>query len=156
MNTPVVKLTIGRLLWFGLTRELCRRGRHIRESGAFLLGKNGSRHVTRFVCYDDLDPQCLNKGYIHFDGAGYVPLAQLCQSENLYILADVHTHPASWTDQSIADKSHPMMSRKGHIGLIIPNYSKGNRLNLKGVGAFEYLGDGKWKNCRGGIRLVLP
>ena len=46
-------------LWLRLFRQLRRRGRGQRESGAFLLSKQGARRITKFICYDDLDPTAL-------------------------------------------------------------------------------------------------
>ena len=97
------------------------------------------------VFYDDLDPNCLDRGYIHFNGAGYVPLWKICQREQLRVIADVHTHPTQWTDQSESDVANPMIAQKGHMALIIPNYARRLRFSLRGVGIFEYLGDGQWR-----------
>jgi proteasome lid subunit RPN8/RPN11 len=108
MTTPAAKIEINRLAWFKLTSELCRRGRNKRESGAFLLAHETSPKVVRTVYYDDLDSRCLNKGYIHFDGAGYVKLWQICRDEQLRVVADVHTHPSKWTGQSQSDEQNPI------------------------------------------------
>jgi proteasome lid subunit RPN8/RPN11 len=153
MTIMAVKVEINRLFWFNLTRELYRRGRNKRESGAFLLGREDSPRIVRAVYYDDLDPNCLNRGYINFDGAGYVPLWKICQDENLRVIADVHTHPTTWTDQSESDTTNPMVAQKGHMALIIPNYARRLRFSLRGVGIFEYLGDGQWQQwpSRSGI-----
>ena len=67
---PNHRLSCPRELWYAGLRELKSRGGGRRESGAFLLGKNydGIRRVCRFVYYDDLDPHCLDQGYVVFDG----------------------------------------------------------------------------------------
>jgi proteasome lid subunit RPN8/RPN11 len=147
MTTAAAKIEINRLLWFKLTRELHRRGEDERESGAFLLGREGSARIVRVVYYDDLDPRCLDRGFINFDGAGYVKLWQICRERMLRVIADVHTHPMSWTGQSESDKEHPMIPQKGHMALIIPNYACASRFTLRGVGIYEYLGDGEWRKC---------
>jgi proteasome lid subunit RPN8/RPN11 len=139
-----VKIEINRLLWFKLTRELHRRGANRRESGAFLLAREVDSKVVRFICYDDLDPHCLDHGFVHFDGAGYVKLWQICQKQKLRVVADVHTHPTKWTNQSELDATHPMIPQKGHMALIVPSFARGLRFGLRGVGIFEYLGDGEW------------
>lgn len=156
MNTLAAKIEITRLFWFTLTKELHRRGRNKRESGAFLLGREGSTRIVRAVYYDDLDPHCLERGYIHFNGAGYIPLWKICQKEQLRVIADVHTHPTQWTDQSESDVANPMIARKGHMALIVPNYARRLRFSLRGVGIFEYLGDGHWKQwaARSGIATL--
>ena len=141
----VAKIKINRLFWFKLTRELHRRGANERESGAFLLAREKSAKVVRVVYYDDLDPHCLDRSYIHFSGAGFVKLWQICQKMHLRVVADVHTHPSSWTEQSELDETHPMIPQKGHMALILPNFARSSRLGLHGVGVFEYLGDGKWR-----------
>lgn len=153
MNTTAAKVEIKRLAWFNLTRELYRRGRNRRESGAFLLTQDGSPKVSRVVYYDDLDPHCMNRGYINFDGAGYVKLWKICSEEQLRVIADVHTHPTRWTGQSPSDQGNPMVAQKGHMALIIPNYARGLRFTLRGVGIFEYFGDGEWRQwpVRSGI-----
>src|SRR5579863_3953362 len=145
MITMVAKIEINRLFWFALTKELHRRGGNKRESGAFLLSREESSRIVRAVYYNDLDTHCLDRGYIHFDGAGYVPLWNICQNEKLRVVADVHTHPTRWTDQSESDEANPMIAQKGHVALIIPSYARRLRFSLRGVAVFEYLGDGDWK-----------
>jgi proteasome lid subunit RPN8/RPN11 len=157
MNTVAAKIEINRLFWFKLTRELHRRGANEQESGAFLLSRERDTEVVRFVCYDDLDPYCLDSGIVRFDGAGYVKLWQICQKEKLHVVADVHTHPGKWTDQSELDKTHPMIPQKGHTALIVPRFARGSRFGLRGVGIFEYLGDGEWRQWSvgsGKVRLI--
>lgn len=154
MNTLVSELAIDLAFWRLLTAELDRRGNGERESGAFLLAPLETRHVSRAVYYDDLCPGCLDEGFIRFDGAGYVGLSQICQTSGLRVVADVHTHPGRWTDQSRADREHPMMVRVGHIGLIVPHFARRTRHNLDGVGAFAYQGEGSWIACKEQIRLL--
>lgn len=152
------KVEINRTDWFQLLRELYRRGKNKRESGAFLLAQQQvSLKAVRFVYYDDLDPCCLSSGYVHFDGAGYVRLWQICRDEKMRVVADVHTHPGRWTDQSSSDEHHPMVPQKGHLALIIPNYARWLRFTLKGVGIYEYLGEGVWQHwsARSGIVRIV-
>lgn len=157
MITVAAKIEIARWRWFKLARELHRRGRDERESGAFLLAREATSKVVRSVYYDDLDPRCMERGYIHFDGAGYVKLWQICQQKGLRVVADVHTHPTKWTGQSESDAQHPMIPQKGHMALIIPNFARGLRFTLRGVGVYEYLGDGEWRQwtARSGIVRVV-
>ncbi len=133
------------LLWMRLLRQLRKRGGGYRESGAFLLGKTGSRRVRKFLCYDDLDENALDSGIVMIHAMGFVRLWNICQRENLRVLADVHTHPASWIEQSESDRTHPMVAQPGHIALILPNYAKPNRKRLSGAAVYEYLGDHNWK-----------
>lgn len=151
------RLTICLLLWTRLVRQLRHRGRGERESGAFLLAKVGSERVSHFICYDDLDPESLDSGIIIFRGSGFVPLWKYCQQEGMMVVADVHTHPSSWTGQSESDQSHPMVGQKGHVALIVPNYAQGNLFNLHGVGVYEYAGNHKWQaRPLGKFTLTLP
>jgi len=139
------KLEIPLLLWQQMILELRNRGMGERESGAFLLAKQNSRRVERFICYDDLDETALDSGIIMFHANGFVRLWNICSDMGFKVIADVHTHPDAWTGQSYADKSHPMVAQTGHISLIVPDYAQGNDNSLKGVGVYEYLGSHKWK-----------
>lgn len=143
MKRDAVKIPI--LLWKRLLKELRERGGGDRESGAFLLGKVGSRRVSKFLCYDDLDPDALDSGIVMVHAIGFVRLWDICQQEGLRVLADVHTHPTSWTGQSESDRTHPMVAQAGHIALILPEYAQRNRRPLGGASVYEYLGDHKWK-----------
>lgn len=138
------KLTISIWLWMRLIRQLRRRGHGQRESGAFLLGRIGQGRITRFVCYDDLDPQALDTGIIMFHGHGFVPLWEICRRENMRVFADVHTHGDEWTGQSKADRTHPMVGQKGHVSLIVPHYATRNLVGFDGVGIYEYAGNHRW------------
>lgn len=138
------KLSISQNLWTQLIKELSKRGRKIRESGAFLLGQKGESIISSFICYDDLDPDCLDEGYINFNGDGYISLWDICLQDNLQVLADIHTHPRSWTGQSIYDTNNPMISEPGHLALIVPNFAINTNQTLEGVGIYEYQGDHKW------------
>ncbi len=137
-------VSINKILWKKLIKELKTRGNGIRESGAFLLGNAAKGEITEFICYDDLDHHALDSGIIVFAGDGYIPLWKICREKGLQVLADVHTHPGSWTGQSGADKKHPMIAQAGHIALIIPNLATKRGQLLKNVGIHEYMGDKKW------------
>lgn len=152
MSNEPLNMTVW--LWARLFRDLRRRGRGRRESGAFLLSHQGSRKITRYVCYDDLDPTALDTGIIVFHGAGFVPLWDLCSREKMKVVADIHTHPDSWTRQSEADRTHPMIGQKGHASLIAPYFAQRNLISLDGVGMYEYAGDHRW-NDRGKELLRL-
>jgi proteasome lid subunit RPN8/RPN11 len=125
--------------------ELKRRGAGRRESGAFLLGKqtDGIRRIQRFLYYDDLDPHCLDRGYVYFNGAAYGPLWQFCQSSGLSVIGDIHTHPGV-AIQSSSDRQNPMVAIKGHIALIVPYFAKRTVLPHE-LGIYEYEGEHRWK-----------
>lgn len=141
------KLRCRRDLWLEGVAELRRRTLgSSRESGAFLLGRQLEfvRQIERFAFYDDLDPHALDSGIVTFHGVHYPKLWDICQAENLTVVADVHVHPGSY-NQSPSDKSQPAMPRAGHIALIIPVYAM-RRVEPGGIGQYEYLGEQRWKN----------
>jgi hypothetical protein len=121
----------------------------VRESGAFLLGvgDGAQRTARRIVLYDDLDPNCLNEGYVRFDGRYYGRLWEICAHESLSVVADVHTHPYG-PGQSHSDKTHPMVSIPGHIALIVPNYAQ-DEISAPDVGVYVYRGRYRWTAYRG-------
>jgi proteasome lid subunit RPN8/RPN11 len=144
MKLPPLK--ISRALWQTLLAELRQRGGAERESGAFMLAKKGSREITAFICYDDLDGCALQTGIITFHAVGFVRLWDFCDRNHLGVVADVHTHPGRWTGQSESDRTHPMVAIKGHIALILPEYAAPNSSHLNGASVYEYKGRHKWKN----------
>jgi proteasome lid subunit RPN8/RPN11 len=148
------------LLWRRVTRELRRRGRGRQESGAFLLGRQrGERARARaYICYDDLDPHAYQGGGITFHAEGYAAFWQYCREKKLQLLADVHTHPGSWIEQSPTDQRNPMVPVVGHTALIVPKFGQTPWWSLDGVGVYEYLGDFKWRthpSSDAGRRVVL-
>jgi proteasome lid subunit RPN8/RPN11 len=138
-------LIISKTLWRNLILDLRKRGKGKRESGAFLIGNSKNTHVTEYICYDDLDPHSLDRGYIYFTQKGFTPLWAHCKKNNVQVLADIHTHPGVWTEQSELDRTNPSIPVKGHIALIVPVYAKKNLRTLKGVGIYEYEANFNWK-----------
>lgn len=143
------KLHMKAALWDELLQKLSERGGGVRESGAFLLGTSTGveRVARRVVLYDDLDPSCLNEGYVHFDGRHYGRLWELCAEASLGVVADVHTHPFG-ARQSDVDRAHPMVSIPGHIALVVPNYARGS-IAPQDVGVYVYKGRYRWTAYRG-------
>jgi proteasome lid subunit RPN8/RPN11 len=142
-------LRVHRRTWIALMRGLQERGHGTRESGAFLFGKEGRpRVVTDFVLYDDLDPECLTGG-IDFHGIGYHRLTEVCRERSIRVVADVHTHPGCGVGQSLIDSSHPMVSRSGHVALIVPNFAQG-KIDPSDVGVHRYRADQGWDSWRDG------
>lgn len=148
-RAPQPRLRIGPSLWEELLQGLRARGGGVRESGAFLLGTGeaAERSVTRFVLYDDLDPDCLNEGYVRFDGRYYGQLWEFCGRDAVSVVADVHTHPYG-PGQSHSDKTHPMVCIPGHIALIVPNYAQGP-VSATDIGVYVYRGRHRWRAYRG-------
>ncbi len=97
--------------------------------------------ITDYILYDDIDPDCL-KGYIDFDGSCIDQVWAECARRGLEIVADVHTHPAG-CQQSVIDEAHPMVPRKGHLALILPDFAA--RVFKPGeIGIFELKARGEW------------
>ena len=132
--------------WEQMIDELHQRGERRRESGAFLLALRGdtSGYVSKIVYLDDLDPNCLVGG-IHFDGKAYSKLWSICDDESLQVIADIHTHPQDWVEQSKTDRANPMVSRNGHLGLIAPNFASGN-ISPADLGVHEYRSEAGWQS----------
>jgi hypothetical protein len=142
--------------WGELLENLRERGGGVRESGAFLLGAgDGARRTARrIVLYDDLDQNCLDDGYVRFDGRCYGRLWEICAQESLSVVADAHTHPYG-PGQSHSDKTHPMVSIPGHIALIVPDFAQGE-ISAADVGVYVYRGRYRWTAYRGrGAAAVL-
>lgn len=138
-------LTCSARVWRDGASELMRRTKNGRcESGAFLLGhrRDGTPHIEEFVFYDDLDPQALAKGIVHFNGDKFTKLWDICRSRGLSVVADVHVHPGGY-QQSPSDQNEPAIPRGGHIAIIIPHFAR-RAVEPGGIGLYEYLGNKRW------------
>jgi hypothetical protein len=131
--------------WWRLISELRRRGGGVRESGAFLLGREGqrSRWVTSVCFYDDIDAHALTAGYVRLSGAAVNQVWDACARSGLQVLADMHTHPTA-SGQSQSDQEYPMVAMRGHTALIVPNLAR-SAADLSGVGVYRYLGSKTWR-----------
>lgn len=144
------RIIIDTILWQEMIGELGRRGLDgRREAGCFLLASalGNQRVVTTVAYFDDLDPSCL-VGCIHFRQSGYRMLADLCSKEFLRVVADVHTHPSTSVSQSDIDQTHPMISRTGHIAIIVPHYGM-RFVTARAVGVHEYRAQCGWRSWFG-------
>lgn len=147
-------LAIARALWADLLAQLERRGHGQRESGAFLLAareaatRSRAGTVVAIAYYDDLDAHCL-RGGISLAGAAYDALWTLCRTENLRVVADVHTHSGDWVGQSQIDQTNPMMAQVGHIAFVVGRYAHSKPKDPP-VGMYRYLGSFAW------VELDLP
>lgn len=142
---PRHELSISWFLWRRLCQRLRERGKNrSRESGAFLLGcRNGGRaRIVDFVLYDDLDSHCLDSGIVRFDGRYFGEVWALCKARGLTVVADVHVHPCG-AGQSESDRAHPMISRAGHIALILPRFAA-TPLPCREIGIYRYRGGKRW------------
>lgn len=137
-------------LWQQIIQELGRRSLDgSRESGVFLLGSQdeGANRVVRAVYFDDLDPECL-VGNIHIRSSGFSNLWDICETERLRTIADIHTHPNTSVVQSPTDRANPMIAREGHLALIVPHYST-RPVKAREVGVHEYRGNHGWDSWFG-------
>lgn len=121
-----------------------------RESGAFLLGTveaGGAKRIRNFVFYDDIDPMSLNSGIVHFHGARFSRLWEVCREKGYGVVADVHVHPGSYA-QSASDQADPVIPRVGHIAFILPNFARG-KMAPGSIGMYEHLGNCRWMDHSG-------
>lgn len=143
---PRHKLRCSSYFWNSLVKELEHRGGGKCEAGAFLLGqidRDGRRYASTAVYYDDLEPAALSRGYVVMTPLGYAKLWDICERTGKKVVADVHTHPGVAL-QSESDQYNPMIARKGHLAIIIPNYAR-RPVKIPLVGLFEFSGNRQWK-----------
>ena len=144
------KIEFDAALWLNMVDELGKRSLNgSRESGAFLLVPKDqfANYVTNVAYYDDLDPKCLN-GNIHVTPVAFGRLSDICEDENLRVIADVHTHPSTAIRQSCTDRDNPMFAIDGHFALILPDYGT-RRIEQCEVGVHQYLGEQGWSSWVG-------
>ncbi|MDN3568557.1 hypothetical protein QWZ14_29625 [Paeniroseomonas aquatica] len=142
---PRHELSCSWILWRRLQASLRERGRNrSRESGAFLLGRreDGRARIVDFTLYDDLDPHRLDSGIVRFDGRYFSELWALCKARGLTVVADIHVHPGG-SRQSDSDRAHPMISRAGHIALILPRFAVAPQPRRE-IGIYRYEGAKRW------------
>lgn len=137
-------------IWRQLLAALRVRGRGVRESGAFLLGRRdvaGRAHIETFVLYDQLDPNAFDSGIIRFGGRYFGALWERCRRTSTTVVADVHTHPGGFA-QSRSDQAHPMITQPNHMALIVPHFAVG-AYTAANIGIYQYLGQGQWRTVPG-------
>jgi hypothetical protein len=146
-DLTITSIKIPLWLWASVIFDLRRRGGGLRESGAFLLGRDDRNpaRVSTYICYDDLDPAAYQEGAIAFHASGCAALWQHCRNRQMQLLVEVHTHPGWEVRQSSIDERHPMLPIVGHTAMIVPNFGKTAWWSLNAVGVYEYLGNFRWR-----------
>ena len=140
-------LSISVELWKDLLDGLRLRGGGGRESGAFLLGKEGrSRTIASIVFYDEIDPRAFDTGIIEIDGGCMADLWDICRRRSEVVLADVHTHPGG-AGQSESDRMHPMIAEVGHLAMILPRFAA-EPIRFEEIGVYRYVGRFNWISLR--------
>jgi proteasome lid subunit RPN8/RPN11 len=148
-------LYIPKAIWNQLMSALKDRGRNRRESGAFLLAMKKTNAVKEFVCYDDLEANALDTNAVSLTSVAFTKLWAYASENDLWVVADIHTHPSSIVSQSYIDVENPMVSITGHIALIVPHFAKFLPDTLQDVGVYEYLGDYQWKDWTNLNKCIL-
>lgn len=92
--------------------------------------------------YDDIDPRALEAGYVRIDGRRMGKLWDMCRAQKVSVVADIHTHPGTH-EQSDIDRQNPMVSMKGHIGIILPAYAM-RPVARRHMGIYVYRGSHEW------------
>jgi proteasome lid subunit RPN8/RPN11 len=109
--------------------------------------------VRRVVYFDDLDPASLNGG-VSLNSAAFAKLWRLASSQELHVIADVHTHPANFVHQSAIDLANPMVAMAGHVAIVVPHLAA-RRLEPSDCGVHVYLGNHQWRESLGRQALGL-
>jgi proteasome lid subunit RPN8/RPN11 len=144
---PHPLLEFPRSLFQALIIDLAKSGRGIKESGAFLLGKQESarRVVTSYLMYDKVAPESSRShAYVAFTAEEMARAWEHCYATGLQVVADVHTHPFG-PAQSISDRAHPIVSVAGHVALIVPNFAQGSP-QPRQLGVHLFGGAGRWQS----------
>jgi hypothetical protein len=152
---PDHRISCPRKLWAHLGRELWRRGKGMHEAGAFLLGveRRGRLAVHGIAFYEDLDPQAYDSGVCVLQSDAFAALWKICREQRLTVVADVHTHP-SVAKQSASDRTNPMVARRGHIAIVVPDFAKAP-VSAEALGIYEYCGEHKWNTLNNMRQAVL-
>lgn len=143
------RIEFSRYTWLQCMSQLKLKTEGGHESGCFVLGitQGHIRRATRCVYYDELDPKAYSSGVCILEGDAFTKLWEICRSEKLSVVADVHTHPHA-AFQSESDRTNPMIARQGHLAIIIPNFASG-WIWRHHLGLYRYEGDHRWVNLSG-------
>lgn len=143
MSHPLLELP--QSMFQALIVDLAKSGRGVKESGAFLLGKQeGSRRlVTSYLMYDKVAPESSRShAYVAFTAEEMARAWEHCYATGQQVVADVHTHPFG-PAQSVSDRAHPIVSVASHVALIVPNFAQGSP-QPRDLGVHLFGGAGRW------------
>ncbi|MFM0298243.1 MULTISPECIES: hypothetical protein [Paraburkholderia] len=142
MSAPLIEAPAP--LWAALIEHLRVQSAGVRESGAFLLGQktDSGRVVTRFLPYEHLQADALHDDYVSLTSNSFGKLWDLCRSDGVGVVADVHTHRRD-PGQSRSDRANPMVALAGHIAFIVPRFAQGP-IHLSELGMYVYEGSHEW------------
>lgn len=145
MPRPVLELPCS--LFQALIVDLAKSGHGLKESGAFLLGRQDGtrRFVTSYLMYDKIAPKSSRShAYVAFTAEEMARAWEHCHASGQQVVADVHTHPFG-PAQSISDRAHPIVSVAGHVALIVPNFAQGSP-QPRDLGVHLFGGAGRWQS----------
>jgi len=148
--TPVQPLLeVPASLWADLVAHLRQQSGGVRESGGFVLGRktNSARVATVFLPYEQLEADALHDDFVSLSAASFAMLWSICRTNNLSVVADIHTHRFS-AGQSLSDRTNPMVALPGHIALILPNFGR-DESHLSGARLYVYRGEHRWQSLSG-------
>lgn len=135
--------------------HLKNQGQGVRESGAFILGRQEgfTRVAVGFIPYERLQHDALHNDYVSLTGASFSKLWSVCSDHKLTVVADVHTHRFG-PRQSQSDRRNPMIAVSGHMALIIPDYAQ-NEVRIADIGVHIYQGSHQWRSFFGSHAISL-
>ncbi len=131
-------------LWRHIVGEIERRGAHLTEAGAFLVGheRNGRRVIEDAIYYDQLDPKAYSSGACILHGDSFGKLWAMCAERSRACWLMCIRTPAS---AFRAMKTGPTRwwARAGHLAFILPDFGRWP-VNRHRFGIYEYRGDHEW------------
>jgi proteasome lid subunit RPN8/RPN11 len=147
MSAPLLEIATD--VWVSLLAHLREQSGGVRESGAFLLGQqNGPARVAAlFLPYERLQDDALHDDFVALTAASFSKLWDLCAEHGASVVADVHTHRFG-PEQSLSDRTNPMIALPGHIAFILPRFAQGV-IHLRDAAMYVYQGSHHWKRCTG-------
>jgi hypothetical protein len=97
-------------------------------------------------------------GRVHVSREAVLGVAKAGRRLGMAVLAQIHSHPGSWTEHSLGDDSMVLMPFEGMLSIVVPHYGQFGLRPIDSLGVHQFQG-GQWVRCeiasiRGGIRVV--